>query len=98
MTSSGVPIISSAPLAKITPTTPITIPLMSAIIIEVCTVLDLSLIHIYNIVHALLQREDIERVYWAGDAGKEGQTIEAVSYTHLDVYKRQSRYRLDIFG
>ena len=30
----------------------------------------------YNIVHALLQREDIDRVYWAGDAGKEGQTIE----------------------
>ena len=26
----------------------------------------------YNIVHALLQREDIDRVYWAGDAGKEG--------------------------
>ena len=23
----------------------------------------------YNIVHALLQREDIDRVYWAGDAG-----------------------------
>ncbi len=21
-------------------------------------------------------REDIDRVYWAGDAGKEGQTIE----------------------
>ena len=31
---------------------------------------------LYNIVHALLQREDIDRVYWAGDAGKEGQTIE----------------------
>ena len=30
----------------------------------------------YNIVHVLLQREDIDRVYWAGDAGKEGQTIE----------------------
>ena len=30
----------------------------------------------YNIVHAILQREDIDRVYWAGDAGKEGQTIE----------------------
>lgn len=30
----------------------------------------------YNIVHGLLQREDIDRVYWAGDAGKEGQTIE----------------------
>ena len=29
----------------------------------------------YNIVHALLQREDIDRVYWAGDAVKEGQTI-----------------------
>ncbi len=28
----------------------------------------------YNIVHALLQREEIDRVYWAGDAGKEGQT------------------------
>ena len=31
---------------------------------------------LYNIVLALLQREDIDRVYWAGDAGKEGQTIE----------------------
>lgn len=30
----------------------------------------------YNIVHTMLHREDIERVYWAGDAGKEGQTIE----------------------
>ena len=30
----------------------------------------------YDIVHGMLQREDIDRVYWAGDAGKEGQTIE----------------------
>ena len=30
----------------------------------------------YDIVHGLLQRDDIDRVYWAGDAGKEGQTIE----------------------
>lgn len=30
----------------------------------------------YDIVHHMLMREDIERVYWAGDAGKEGQTIE----------------------
>ena len=30
----------------------------------------------YNIVHGLLHRADIDRVYWAGDAGKEGQTIE----------------------
>lgn len=30
----------------------------------------------YNIVHNALHREDIDRVYWAGDAGKEGQTIE----------------------
>lgn len=30
----------------------------------------------YEIVHGLLHREDIDRVYWAGDAGKEGQTIE----------------------
>lgn len=30
----------------------------------------------YDIVHGMLMREDIERVYWAGDAGKEGQTIE----------------------
>ncbi len=30
----------------------------------------------YEIVHGMLQREDIDRVYWAGDAGKEGQTIE----------------------
>lgn len=30
----------------------------------------------YEIVHRHLQREDIETVYWAGDAGKEGQTIE----------------------
>ncbi len=30
----------------------------------------------YDIVHTLLQREDIDAVYWAGDSGKEGQTIE----------------------
>lgn len=30
----------------------------------------------YNIVHGLLFRQDIDKVYWAGDAGKEGQTIE----------------------
>ena len=30
----------------------------------------------YEIVHTMLMREDIDRVYWAGDAGKEGQTIE----------------------
>lgn len=30
----------------------------------------------YDVVHHMLMREDIDRVYWAGDAGKEGQTIE----------------------
>ena len=30
----------------------------------------------YETVHKLLYREDIDVVYWAGDAGKEGQTIE----------------------
>lgn len=30
----------------------------------------------YDIVHSLLHREDISVVYWAGDSGKEGQTIE----------------------
>ena len=30
----------------------------------------------YNIVNSLLHREDISIVYWAGDSGKEGQTIE----------------------
>ena len=30
----------------------------------------------YNVVHSLLFREDIDTVYWAGDSGKEGQTIE----------------------
>ena len=30
----------------------------------------------YEIVHRMLFREDIDTVYWAGDAGKEGQTIE----------------------
>lgn len=30
----------------------------------------------YDIVHRQLWREDIDTVYWAGDAGKEGQTIE----------------------
>jgi len=30
----------------------------------------------YEIVHRQLWREDIDTVYWAGDAGKEGQTIE----------------------
>ena len=39
----------------------------------------------YNIVHALLQREDIDRVYWAGDAGKEGQTIEELSLIHIQM-------------
>lgn len=30
----------------------------------------------YEIVHSFLHREDIDVVYWAGDSGKEGQTIE----------------------
>ena len=30
----------------------------------------------YDVVHGLLHREDIDTVYWAGDSGKEGQTIE----------------------
>ena len=30
----------------------------------------------YQVVNKLLHREDIETVYWAGDSGKEGQTIE----------------------
>lgn len=30
----------------------------------------------YDVVHRMLFREDIDTVYWAGDAGKEGQTIE----------------------
>lgn len=30
----------------------------------------------YDIVHSMLYREDIDTVYWAGDSGKEGQTIE----------------------
>ncbi|MGN1147035.1 MAG: topoisomerase C-terminal repeat-containing protein [Lachnospiraceae bacterium] len=30
----------------------------------------------YDVVHGMLHREDIDTVYWAGDAGKEGQTIE----------------------
>ena len=30
----------------------------------------------YKIVNELLHREDIDTVYWAGDSGKEGQTIE----------------------
>ena len=30
----------------------------------------------YQIVHSLLHRDDIDTVYWAGDSGKEGQTIE----------------------
>jgi len=30
----------------------------------------------YETVHGLLHRGDIETVYWAGDSGKEGQTIE----------------------
>ena len=30
----------------------------------------------YDIVHSFLMSEEIDRVYWAGDAGKEGQTIE----------------------
>lgn len=30
----------------------------------------------YEIVNHMLHREDIDTVYWAGDSGKEGQTIE----------------------
>ncbi|MDC7279620.1 topoisomerase C-terminal repeat-containing protein [Butyrivibrio fibrisolvens] len=30
----------------------------------------------YKVVNSLLHREDIDTVYWAGDSGKEGQTIE----------------------
>lgn len=30
----------------------------------------------YQTVNALLHRDDIDTVYWAGDSGKEGQTIE----------------------
>lgn len=30
----------------------------------------------YKVVHTLLHREDVDTVYWAGDSGKEGQTIE----------------------
>ena len=30
----------------------------------------------YQVVNGLLHREDIDTVYWAGDSGKEGQTIE----------------------
>lgn len=30
----------------------------------------------YTVVNGLLHREDIDTVYWAGDSGKEGQTIE----------------------
>ena len=30
----------------------------------------------YDVVHRMLHRDDIDTVYWAGDAGKEGQTIE----------------------
>ncbi len=30
----------------------------------------------YEVVHSLLHRQDIDTVYWAGDSGKEGQTIE----------------------
>ncbi len=30
----------------------------------------------YGVVNGMLHREDVDTVYWAGDAGKEGQTIE----------------------
>lgn len=30
----------------------------------------------YEVVHGMLMRKDVDCVYWAGDAGKEGQTIE----------------------
>lgn len=30
----------------------------------------------YNVVNSLLHRNDVDTVYWAGDSGKEGQTIE----------------------
>ena len=42
MTSSGVAMISSANLARVTPSTATTIPLISAKVMAVCTVSDIS--------------------------------------------------------
>ena len=44
-----------------------------------------------NIIHQLLEEYDIQSAEDIQDALKDllGGTIKAVSYTHLDVYKRQ---------
>ncbi len=48
----------------------------------------------YDIVHGMLMREDIERVYWAGDAGKEGQTIEENIRNFGGVRKGMKEFRV----
>ena len=47
----------------------------------------------YDTVHRMLFREDIETVYWAGDAGKEGQTIEENIRRFGGVRPRQSQWQ-----
>lgn len=37
--------------------------------------------HQYDIVHGMLMREDIDRVYWAGDAGKRDRPLRKTSET-----------------
>ena len=45
-----------------------------------------------NMLTRFADREEMIIVDTYEDAGKSGKSIEAVSYTHLDVYKRQFIY------
>ena len=48
----------------------------------------------YDVVHKMLHREDIDTVYWAGDAGKEGQTIEENIRMHGGVREGMKELRV----
>lgn len=48
----------------------------------------------YKIVNGLLHREDIDTVYWAGDSGKEGQTIEENIRNYGGVRKGMTELRV----
>jgi DNA topoisomerase-3 len=48
----------------------------------------------YDIVNRLLHREDIDTVYWAGDSGKEGQTIEENIRNYGGVRKGMTELRV----
>ena len=65
--------------------------------------LDLSLIHICLVDHMALigvhgLQGDIPAVFDHFDGNFIGQALEAVSYTHLDVYKRQCMHHVQRTG